>query len=61
VDPLDGQFSTEADLNAAVERAVRRRPEQYLWGYDRYKVPRGAEPVPYVADGRQTSPDEAAT
>ena len=58
VDPLDGQFSTEADLNAAVERAVRRRPEQYLWGYDRYKVPRGAEPVTAVAAGGQISADE---
>lgn len=58
VDPLDGQFSTEADLNAAVERAVRRRPEQYLWGYDRYKVPRGAEPATTVAESGQISADE---
>jgi len=46
IDPLDGQFASEADLNAAVEAAIRRRPEQYLWGYDRYKVPSGANPVP---------------
>lgn len=61
VDPLDGQFSTEADLNAAVERVVRRRPEQYLWGYDRYKVPRGAEPAATVAEGDRTSADEVSS
>jgi KDO2-lipid IV(A) lauroyltransferase len=32
----------EAALNRAVETQVRRRPEQYLWSYNRYKVPAGA-------------------
>lgn len=36
----------EAALNRAVEELVRRRPEQYLWSYNRYKVPAGAEPPP---------------
>ena len=36
----------EAALNRAVEAQVRRRPEQYLWSYNRYKVPAGA-PKPY--------------
>jgi KDO2-lipid IV(A) lauroyltransferase len=36
----------EAALNRAVEAQVRRRPEQYLWSYNRYKVPAGAEPPP---------------
>lgn len=31
-------------LNAAVERMVARAPEQYLWAYNRYKVPAGAPP-----------------
>jgi KDO2-lipid IV(A) lauroyltransferase len=31
-------------LNAAVERMVARSPEQYLWAYNRYKVPAGAPP-----------------
>jgi KDO2-lipid IV(A) lauroyltransferase len=31
-------------INRAVEEAVRERPEQYLWGYNRYKRPRGAKP-----------------
>jgi len=34
----------EAALNRAVEAQVRRRPEQYLWSYNRYKVPAGAPP-----------------
>jgi len=31
-------------LNRAVEELVRELPEQYLWGYNRYKTPRGADP-----------------
>jgi KDO2-lipid IV(A) lauroyltransferase len=33
-------------LNRAVEAQVRRRPEQYLWSYNRYKVPAGAQAPP---------------
>ncbi len=29
-------------LNGVVEQVVRRCPGQYLWGYNRYKVPAGA-------------------
>jgi len=36
----------EAALNRAVETQVRRRPEQYLWSYFRYKTPKGAEAPP---------------
>lgn len=32
-------------LNAAIEAAVRKHPEQYLWAYNRYKHPAGA-PLP---------------
>jgi Kdo2-lipid IVA lauroyltransferase/acyltransferase len=40
-DPL-----SPAALNRAIEQVVRRCPAQYLWGYNRYKVPAGAkEPV----------------
>lgn len=35
-----------AALNRAVEDVIRRCPAQYLWGYNRYKVPAGAEPPP---------------
>ena len=41
----------EAGLNRAVEAQVRRCPAQYLWGYNRYKTPAGAEPPPPMADG----------
>lgn len=41
----------EAALNRAVEEQVRRCPGQYLWGYNRYKVPAGAEPPPVKAEG----------
>ncbi len=36
----------ERALNHAVESVVRRCPAQYLWGYNRYKVPAGAVPPP---------------
>ena len=36
-------------LNAAIERLIRLEPSQYLWSYNRYKVPAGAMPPP---DGR---------
>ena len=32
----------ERDLNRAIEDLIRRCPTQYLWSYNRYKVPRGA-------------------
>ena len=31
-------------LNRAIESLVRRCPAQYLWAYNRYKVPAGVEP-----------------
>lgn len=33
-------------VNREVEKLVRERPEQYLWGYNRYKRPAGAPPPP---------------
>jgi KDO2-lipid IV(A) lauroyltransferase len=33
-------------LNRALEDLVRECPEQYLWGYNRYKTPSGAKPKP---------------
>jgi Kdo2-lipid IVA lauroyltransferase/acyltransferase len=36
----------EGALNLAIENVVRRRPEQYLWSYNRYKVPAGAKRPP---------------
>jgi KDO2-lipid IV(A) lauroyltransferase len=34
----------EHDLNRAVENLIRRKPTQYLWSYNRYKVPKGVSP-----------------
>src|SRR5438309_8004234 len=31
-------------LNRSLERLIRRHPGQYLWGYNRYKVPAGVFP-----------------
>jgi KDO2-lipid IV(A) lauroyltransferase len=45
IEPLSEGPLDEAALNRAVECAIRVRPEQYLWGYHRYKRPRGA-PAP---------------
>ncbi len=44
---MDGTLDQRAAaLNHAIEALVRRCPEQYMWGYNRYKAPRGAEPPP---------------
>ena len=32
-----------AQINRALEVLIRRCPEQYLWGYRRYKLPRGVK------------------
>ena len=34
----------EVSLNRTVEALVRRYPAQYLWSYNRYKIPAGAKP-----------------
>ena len=44
-DPLPGETATRR-VNRALEALVRECPEQYLWGYNRYKVPKGARPPP---------------
>lgn len=33
-----------AAINRAMEATIRRMPEQYFWGYNRYKVPAGTTP-----------------
>ena len=38
--------SATRHLNRAVEELVRESPGQYLWGYNRYKKPRGAKDRP---------------
>ncbi|HEY9237429.1 MAG TPA: lysophospholipid acyltransferase family protein, partial [Burkholderiaceae bacterium] len=38
-----GQAESAAIINRAMERLIRQCPQQYLWGYNRYKQPRAAE------------------
>ena len=48
VSRVDGSLSGSDGIrrmNAAIEAAVRKYPEQYLWSYNRYKHPAGA-PLP---------------
>jgi KDO2-lipid IV(A) lauroyltransferase len=40
---LAGESPARA-LNRALEGLIRQCPAQYVWGYNRYKVPAGAEP-----------------
>jgi KDO2-lipid IV(A) lauroyltransferase len=45
--PLTGDTLERAQqINAEIEALVRQCPTQYLWGYNRYKHPGGAEPPP---------------
>lgn len=41
---FDAAKSIPKQMNAALETVIRNHPEQYLWSYNRYKVPRGALP-----------------
>jgi len=43
---LPAQELDEVALNRAIEAQVRCCPEQYLWSYNRYKVPAGAVAPP---------------
>jgi KDO2-lipid IV(A) lauroyltransferase len=38
-------------INRAMQQLILQCPQQYLWGYNRYKVPRRVETVPAAADG----------
>jgi KDO2-lipid IV(A) lauroyltransferase len=38
-------------INRAMQQLILQCPQQYLWGYNRYKVPRRVEAVPAAADG----------
>jgi KDO2-lipid IV(A) lauroyltransferase len=37
------QAESAAVINRAMERLIRQRPQQYLWGYHRYKTPRSGD------------------
>lgn len=40
---IEGESATRR-LNRALEALVRECPGQYLWSYNRYKIPKGAQP-----------------
>ena len=41
--PLAGELAPAVEqINRAMERLIRECPQQYLWGYGRYKTPRPA-------------------
>lgn len=41
----------EHALNRAIEDVIRRCPQQYLWSYNRYKIPAGAgTPPPFMSE-----------
>lgn len=45
--PLHGDTLARAhQISQQIEALIRQCPVQYLWGYNRYKQPRGAEPPP---------------
>lgn len=41
---FDSEQSIPKQLNESLETVIRKHPAQYLWSYNRYKVPRGALP-----------------
>ncbi len=42
-EPLSDDLETAvAQINRAMEKLIRQCPQQYLWGYGRYKTPRGS-------------------
>ena len=48
--PLDFSKPVPPQINAALERVIAISPAQYLWSYNRYKVPSGVEPPGIVRE-----------
>lgn len=49
--PLDGDTDARAAaINREMEAQIRENPTQYLWGYNRYKRPKGGAPAPTQSD-----------
>lgn len=56
-EPLPDSAADQAALiNATMEQVIRRFPEQYLWSYNRYKVPAGAPAAPPAPATAPASP-----
>ena len=45
IDTVPSENFDEAGLNRVIERLVRRCPGQFLWSYNRYKIPRKARGI----------------
>ncbi len=43
-------MSVPQQINAALERVIAISPAQYLWSYNRYKIPRGVMPPDMVRE-----------
>lgn len=43
---LAAQIATATVMNRTMEKVILEDPAQYLWGYERYKNPRGGEAAP---------------
>jgi KDO2-lipid IV(A) lauroyltransferase len=56
-DRFEGAAIDENELNRAVEKLIRRRPTQYLWSYNRYKVPKGVQPPDAAIMNRCDTPN----
>jgi len=41
---IDESSTISQQINASMEKVIAACPEQYLWSYNRYKVPRGVMP-----------------
>ncbi|HEX5803227.1 MAG TPA: lysophospholipid acyltransferase family protein [Azospira sp.] len=49
--PLEGDLEQRAAaINREVEALIRQCPGQYLWGYNRYKRPKGVDAPPSAAE-----------
>lgn len=48
--PLDFSKPVAPQINMALERVIAISPAQYLWSYNRYKVPRGVTPPDAVKE-----------
>ena len=56
--PLSGDLENRtAMINAEIEALVRECPGQYLWGYNRYKRPAGAEAPPVTGNAAGSGAD----
>lgn len=50
---LTGKDCDAQAFNRLIEETILECPEQYLWSYHRYKVPRGVEPLQHSTENAQ--------